>query len=239
MKRNSEIGKVRSAKHAFSSRVVCSECGSYFGRKTWGSNTKYKKYVWQCNGKYECNDRAKRNKKKTPGARCSQPHLTDAQLEYAFITAFNEIAAVRHDYFAEYETLIEELTDTAAIDEEIAVLSNEGAELYKQIDAAIYENSRRALDQEEYNARFDALNSKYEKVNSRIAELTAERQSLLARRKRIDMFLTELQGQEGLLDEFDSELFIAIVDEIRVNGLSDVTVKFRDGTAISVDVTKA
>jgi hypothetical protein len=237
IKRNAEVGKLRSTKHVFSSRIVCGECGNRFGRKTWSSTSKYKKIVWQCNGKYQCNNHSKHRKKKISGAQCSQPHLTDAQLEYAFITAFNQMAAVKEEYCREYDTLIAELTDTEALDKEIAEVNGEKIATYEKIEAAIYENSRRALNQDEYNERFEKINTRYDELKARLSELAVQRQSILARRERIGLFLTELQNCDALLESFDEAIFVATVDEITVNGLSDVCVKFRDGTKISVDMS--
>lgn len=46
-----------------------------------GTTNKYKRLVWQCNQKY-----------KTKGSiSCHTPHLTEAHLQYAFITAFNQV----------------------------------------------------------------------------------------------------------------------------------------------------
>jgi DNA invertase Pin-like site-specific DNA recombinase len=237
IKRNAEVGKLRSTQHVFSSRIVCGECGNRFGRKTWSSTSKYKKIVWQCNGKYQCNNHSKRRKKKISGAQCSQPHLTDAQLEYAFITAFNQMAAVKEEYCREYETLIAELTDTDALDKEISAVNTEKIATYEKIEAAIYENSRRALNQDEYNERFEKINTRYDELKARLSELAVQRQSILARRERIGLFLAELQNCDALLEGFDEAIFVATVEEIIVNGLSDVCVKFRDGTKISVDVS--
>ena len=45
-------GSNYSGKHIFSSRFICEKCGSILGRKVWHSKESYKRYVWQCIGKY-------------------------------------------------------------------------------------------------------------------------------------------------------------------------------------------
>jgi hypothetical protein len=49
--------------------------------------------------------------------------LTEERLEYAFITAINQILAVKDDYFVEYETVVEELTNTTTLDREAEKLN--------------------------------------------------------------------------------------------------------------------
>jgi hypothetical protein len=232
VRRNGEVGTSRNTTNLFGSRVVCGGCGAFYGKKVWGSNTKYRKIVWQCNAKYQRSDR---DASKPRGAQCKTPHLTESQLEFAFITAFNQILAVKGDYLAEYETVVAELTDTAAIDREAEKLTAESVETYELLKMALDENARKALDQEEYERRFGALSARYDDQRARLTELADKRQSILARRERLNMFLDELRSQDGLLTEFDESLFRATVDIFTVRGEQDVAVKFRDDTEISVD----
>lgn len=232
VRRNGETGKSRNTANLFGSRVVCGTCGAFYGKKVWGSNTKYRKVVWQCNGKYQRSDR---DPSKPCGSQCSSPHLTESQLEYAFITAINQILAVKGDYFTEYETVVSELTDTVAIDRQVEKLNAESVETYNAMKAALEENARQALNQDDYAAKFGALNAQYEEQRNRLTELTDKRQGILARRKRLNMFLDDLRSQDGLLVEFDEAFFRATADRFTVLSEREVTVLFRDGTEITVD----
>ena len=37
----------------YSTKLVCGDCGAFYGSKVWLSNTKYKRTVWQCNNKFK------------------------------------------------------------------------------------------------------------------------------------------------------------------------------------------
>ena len=65
----------------FSSKIVCGECGGFYGSKVWHSNDKYRKVIWQCNNKFK-------NKKK-----CKTPHLTEEQIKEEFVKAFNNLVS--------------------------------------------------------------------------------------------------------------------------------------------------
>jgi len=234
-RRNSEVGTCRNTTNLFGSRVVCGSCGSFYGKKVWGSNTKYRKIVWQCNAKYQRSDR---DPSKPRGAQCKSSHITEEQLEYAFITAINQILAVKDDYFAEYETVVTELTNTDALDSETEKLNAVSVETYNSLKSAMDENARQALNQDNYERRFGTLNDKYEEQLRRLTELSKKRQSILARRERLNIFLAELREQDGLLIEFDEALFRATVDRYTVHSEREVAVLFRDGTEITVAVAK-
>jgi hypothetical protein len=59
---------------AFAGKIKCGECGAWFGRKVWHSNSKYRRVVYQCNNKY-----TKRSEQK-----CQTPHLYEQKLKEIF-----------------------------------------------------------------------------------------------------------------------------------------------------------
>ncbi|MDR1002068.1 MAG: hypothetical protein LBL82_02200 [Oscillospiraceae bacterium] len=132
--------------------------------------------------------------------------------------------------------MVEELTNTTAIDRQIEKLGDESVETYNALKSAMDENARQALNQDDYDRRFGELNTKYEEQRSTLSELTEKRQGILARRERLNMFLDELRNQDSLLTEFDEPLFRATLDRFTVYSEENVAVLFRDGTEISVDV---
>jgi site-specific DNA recombinase len=54
-----EFKKHRSAKgyktggECFSGKIICGECGSFYGSKVWHSTSKYRRTIWQCNHKFK------------------------------------------------------------------------------------------------------------------------------------------------------------------------------------------
>jgi len=37
---------------SFSGKIICGECGGYYGSKVWNSTSKYRRTIWQCNHKF-------------------------------------------------------------------------------------------------------------------------------------------------------------------------------------------
>lgn len=60
--RRKEIGRSYSGNALFSAKIICAECGYYFGAKVWHSTSKYRRVIWQCNYKFN-------------GERCKTPHF--------------------------------------------------------------------------------------------------------------------------------------------------------------------
>jgi hypothetical protein len=51
-RRREKAGRYTSAINCFASRITCGDCGGFYGRKVWHSNTKYAQTIWQCNNKF-------------------------------------------------------------------------------------------------------------------------------------------------------------------------------------------
>lgn len=67
----------------FSGKIFCADCGDIFGAKTWHSNDRYRRVVWQCNGKFKGEHK------------CETPHLTEERLKELFLAALGEYLSDR------------------------------------------------------------------------------------------------------------------------------------------------
>ena len=98
------------------------------------------------------------------------------------------------------------------------------------IEDCINENARIALDQAEYEKRYNGLVGRFDKTNSRLEEIKKQITERQARGQQIEMFLKELE-KFGVVKQFDDELFISLVESIEV-GREKVMVRFEDGSEV-------
>ncbi|MDE7364496.1 MAG: recombinase family protein, partial [Ruminococcus sp.] len=49
--RRKSIGKQYNSKSIFAARIVCGDCGNFYGSKVWHSTNKYRRVIWRCNHK--------------------------------------------------------------------------------------------------------------------------------------------------------------------------------------------
>ncbi len=80
VKRRKEIGRAYSSKSVLSAKIVCGDCGEWYGIKTWHSTDRYKTVIWQCNSKYD---------KDKP--HCKTPHLLDSDIKSRFVSVYNRL----------------------------------------------------------------------------------------------------------------------------------------------------
>ena len=86
MQRRKSMGKAYSCSHPFSSKIVCADCGGFYGPKVWNSTDQYRRTIWQCNNKFKCG--------------CTTPHLEENDIRERVIQVVNRL-------FADKENVIE------------------------------------------------------------------------------------------------------------------------------------
>ena len=57
VERRKTLGKHYSSGGVFASRVVCGDCGGFYGAKVWHSTDPYRTIIWRCNGKYTTSEK--------------------------------------------------------------------------------------------------------------------------------------------------------------------------------------
>jgi exonuclease VII large subunit len=176
--------------------------------------------IWRCNGKYGS------------GVHAKTPHLTDGQIQAAFLAAFNQRLENRAEIFAACNEVLRALTDTTALDAEAGELNNERDIVAELTRKCVRENASAALDQEEYTRRYDALKQRYDTAISRLNEVEAQRLERTAKHAEITRFLKTLVKGGDIVTEFDEELWYITVESVVVHVDGKITVNFRDGVSL-------
>ena len=202
--RRKALGRSYSCKSCFSAKLVCGDCGSFFGSKVWHSTDKYRRVIWQCNHKFK------------NGERCSTPHLTEDEIKERFVTAWNGMQNMTDEVIIDCWLAIAELFDSDAIDEEIAAKNAEAEVLIEMNRKHIAENASAAQDQTAYKKRQDDLMAKYNAVAKRIDVLKAEKETRNHQRTVLTAFMDTMERQHGSLTEFSESLWSAVVEKATV-----------------------
>lgn len=216
-------GKNRhSCKGIFSGKIKCGDCGGWYGSKVWHSNDKYRRVVWQCNHKFDSD------------GKCSTPHFDEETVKALFLKAANILCTEKEEVMANFEAIKDTVFATDALEREKAALHEEMNVVAEMIQQCVRENARVALDQEEYQARYNSLADRFEKAKARLETVSIEITEKQARREMTEQFLAKLSGQDGLIADFDEDLWYSLVDFVTVFNKEDVRFTFKDGTEIKV-----
>lgn len=209
-----------SGVHVFSSKIRCGQCGSFYGSKVWHSTDKYKKTIWRCNHKYD------------GGEKCSTPALTDDDIKAAFLSAANKLLETKAEVIANGNEMLGLLFKTDELETERNRLIEEAQVISDAIQQNIAENARIALNQTDYQKRYDDLTDRYEKLKARVDEISDQIQNTQSRKAAVEDFLKAFEKTPDSLTEFTADAFSSLVDHLTIHSKDDIRVTFRNGQEI-------
>ena len=208
----------------FSQKLICGDCGAYYGRKLWHSTDKYKRFIYQCNHKF--------SKGKV---KCQTPNLTVEDIKKAFITTFNEFISLKDEAISHSEEIVDETFDVRELGEKKKVLTEDLHDQKELIDNLIKSNNERPMEQEAFLRKYNRYNDKYSEIKKEIESVRKQIEltngnAVLFKRKIEDLKKT------NQISEFSDILFLAFVKKVIVD--SDGTLKFHFITNFVISAKK-
>lgn len=216
-----------SGNGCFASRIVCGDCGHFYGSKVWHSNDQYRKVVWRCNHKYNGQQK------------CTSPHVSQETLECAFEEVMRRMIAQREHVIAVCRLAVKEVLDADDLNREREMLEEKLLLLNERIRRLVNDNARTELDQEEYRREYDTLSAQYKQAAERIRKIDEDLCSREARKKQVELFLRLFEKQEADV-EFDHETFVAMVEKVvltRMGEAKNIVLRFvlRNGMTYTIN----
>ena len=219
IEKRSNDDKYHNGLHVFSCKVKCGQCGSWYGPKVWHSNSKYRKVVWRCNHKYD-------------STHCKTPHLSEEQLQEAFLSAANKLLTAKDSIISNGREMSCILFDTTKLEKERDTLAEDAHRISDMIEESIHQNATLAQDQDEYQKKYNLLISQYDTCTEKINSINKKIKTLQFQRDSIDDFLKAFNKTTDTLTDFSPDTFVALCDHIVVYNKDDIRIIFRNGQEI-------
>ena len=96
------------------------------------------------------------------------------------------------------------------------------------MQTAIAENSRMALDQNEYERRYADITERYNTIKSEYDKISEQIEGKNAQRELFKGFIGALEKQGTLVEEFDEGLWSSLVQEVVVKSKDDILFIFKN-----------
>lgn len=201
-------------------QIKCGYRGSWYGSKVWHSNRKYRKVIWQCNHKFDNDDRY------------HTPHLYEDNIKASFLSATNRLLSCKDSIIADADEMVAAILDTTALEKEQDELLEETQLISEMVQAAIVENATVALDQTEYQKRYDSLSTKFDKSKARLEQVMADLQQMQLQRAEYESFLKTFKQLPDSLEEFSIDSWNSLVEYATVYSADDIRFTFKNGQEI-------
>lgn len=216
-----EARKGKRSPYPFTMKLRCAVCSAWYGSKVWHSTDKYRSVIWQCNNKY----RVEHPK--------PMPHLPTKQIEDTFQAALTTYIQQRSAITARIQAALDQVMDTSELEAEQKELgiTIEGlqAMMVKEIDA----NAHTLQNQDDYRARFAALETQFEQATSRFEQIGAEitdKQGRHAAMRHYLQTVTDINADQ--VAEFSPRIWHVLIDHATVEADGAISFTFKDGTTI-------
>ena len=149
----------------------------------------------------------------------------------AQVSAVNQLITQKDAIIAALTVSLDTAFDLTDLKAEQAELESEMAVVSDLIEKCIYENAHVALDQVEYQKRYDGLTARFDAAKARYEALDETIRSKQSRCATIEAFLETL-AQADLVDKFETSLWCGLVDFVTVYSKDDVRFTFENGQEI-------
>lgn len=207
----------------FSGRIVCEDCGGFYGRKVWHSTSeKYRAYHWHCNNKFQ-----KR-------CSCQTPTLKEESIEQAFLSAINSLIKKKKEIRENYALCLDTITDDSAYVARLDEINAECCRLQEETKSLLTAAGRKnGGGLSEINRQYEDYLARFEALQKEKSELSAQISKCAAKRVQVSSFLEELQKYDGPLKEFDPLIWQATLNHAVVHKNCTITFVFRDSTEVT------
>lgn len=210
MARHKELGRAYSDT-AFHSKIICGDCGGFYGRKVWHSTDEYKSVIFQCNLKFK------------NAEKCKTPKFTEDEIKQRFLTAYNELMGSRDAVVADCELIRKTLCDTTEIDAEMKREHNEMEIVSELMQSHIKRNASVAQSQEAYTLEAQRIEKRYNAALEHFNTLEAEKEKRNRKSKELKAFIAILKQQPLTVTEWTDRIWSTLLDTVMV---------YRDGRIV-------
>lgn len=209
-----------NASSIFAGKVICGDCGSAYGAKTWHSTDKYKKIIYQCNNKFK-------NK-------CKTPHLLEETLKEIFVKAFNKLIQTKDTIISKFESLSNEVYKVDDLKAKQIELEEKINEQVKEINEMIEINARVPQNQREYQTKYLTATALYESLKEELQNTLDSIKSKNAEKEQTIRFISIIKDNNCGIEKFDDDLFMLLVESYHVFNDGKIIVEFKNGIEIEI-----
>lgn len=222
LKRRKELRFSYNCANTFSSKLVCADCGKFYGAKVWHSTSKYRRVVYQCNGKFD-----KGHEK------CETPVFTEDEIKDRFMRAYAAFMGDRIQIVEDCRTMVDVVCSTEGIAESIAKLESKAADYITLAEKLIERQSTEAMPHDEFMNKYDGYDRAREKLLKEIQDKQSEMAFKQAKAKSMEAFIKDLERRPGVLEQWDEDVWCYLIDSAKVNRDKTITFVFRNGSEIT------
>ena len=203
----------------FCNKIVCADCGAYFGHKVFHGKEACRKDVWYCNHRYDGSEP------------CKTPIVKETAIKNAYLSALGQILGRKAACLAACRAKLTELDNLSEIKENRHKAEETLQYQLAEVQDFVHENARKSQDQTKYRAKYNKLVETIEKQKELIADLKSQELNSIAMREKLRRFMKAI---ESCTEEatFVPEVWNDTVERAVVNEDNTICFEMKNGEKI-------
>ncbi|URJ59017.3 recombinase family protein [Paenibacillus polymyxa] len=210
-----------SSKYALSSKVYCGCCGAIFKRRTWNSNNPSKKVVWQCKTYVDEGKTA-----------CDAKSVDEQVLHSAFVRLFNRMYENKERLIKTLKGNIVSVLSSRVEQETLLDIEGKMQQLKSDLKELVNLKLRNQIDESVYDEETNRLSSELNDLRQQMLKLEEEEDQKEKIKERVDEIIQILSSRHDILEQFDDNLFNALVEKITVLSPAHFVFTLKSGMSI-------
>lgn len=126
--------------------------------------------------------------------------------------------------------MISTLTDTEELEKKRNDLRKKQNDLLEKIEDTVHKCTGLNADLEEFQEQYDKLKNRIDKTKNELQLVDGEIEERKAQTTALKLYVKRLEKQDGMIKEFDKNLWCSLVKEVIVYPDGKMCFVFRDGT---------
>lgn len=132
----------------------------------------------------------------------------------------------------DYDSIKDTLFNTSELEAERLQLQEEMNVVAELIGQCVAENARVAIDQTEYQKKYDGLAGRFNRAKERLEEVGQAITERQAKREKIGRFVSCLEKLDGHLTAFKEDDWYSLVEYATVYSKEDIRFTFKNGMEV-------
>ena len=199
-----------SRKYAFSSMLECGFCGNHLSRRSWHSDSKYRKVIWQCM------TNSKKGKKHCEHSK----GIPEEIIELAFLESYAMISGKDRDLVESFVKRVQTTLGLENISKEIKKLQRRNDEIMtkkrKLLDLVLEDK----LDKDLFQSSIEDYKETEKSISDELEELNIKLEYEVELTKRIETLRKTLKS-DIKLKEFDRHIYESLIEKVIIGKIDE------------------
>lgn len=208
--------EVYQNRYAFSSRIICGECGSIFRRQKIYIGKPYEKVQWCCHQHIE------------DISKCSQKSIREDCIQQTFITLWNKLASNYEDILYPLLAILKAVPDDPEQVQELLELENKIRELKQQSHMLQKVLTGGDIGSVVFIEKRGLIDTELEKAYRR-QQLLKEQELFDEQISQTEYLMAVFRNRPAILDDYDEDLFRMMIETVTVYPGGRLVFKLKNG----------